>query len=334
MARSAGKLSWDKSELLALSLSLIAISSFGWLSRERLFSVARGFATKPVLVVITGQSSKEHTVYNSSLQTSDLAVAGRSPASPAINFPRFTLLAHGERTSRDRLLPWLGRRTPETASIQVPAPVQPEIVPSSSPLTGPIVFSDVKSDYWARSVLDGLSERGLISGFPDGTFQPDRPITRLELAVQLAKVFHLAKQPVQGFQDIPADHWAQDSIHAAAQMGFFRGGFDHQFLPDASISKAELLVAIASGLRFSPSSDAHHSLQQFRDHDQVPAWAVPQIAAAVEAGIVVNYPDLDHLGPQAAVTRSEAAVVIYQSLVYLGKIHDLELPYRVPSPGW
>lgn len=214
----------------------------------------------------------------------------------------------------------------------MPHPVLPKIAVDSYVPAAPIEFTDVGADHWAKVFLDNLSAQGSVAGFPDGSFQPDRPITRLELAVHIARMFELSQQPAPDFQDVPASHWAYKSIQAAAQMGFLKGLPGNQFQPDASISRTELLVAIASGLGLSEPFEPSQILVQFQDHDQVPAWAVAPIAAAIEAEIVVNYPDLDYINPQAAATRAEAAAILHQSLVYIGRLSTGEFPYVVPTP--
>ncbi|MGB7484687.1 MAG: S-layer homology domain-containing protein, partial [Phormidesmis sp.] len=79
--------------------------------------------------------------------------------------------------------------------------------PISSPID--IEFSDIPADYWANPYLLGLSELGIISGFPDGTFRPSQPVTRAEFAAILNKAF---PQPLGSsalsFDDVSEDYWA------------------------------------------------------------------------------------------------------------------------------
>lgn len=48
-------------------------------------------------------------------------------------------------------------------------------------------FSDVPSDHWAASAVQQMSDEGVMSGYPDSTFKGDKPVTRYELAVALAR---------------------------------------------------------------------------------------------------------------------------------------------------
>ena len=50
-------------------------------------------------------------------------------------------------------------------------------------------FSDLPTDHWAYDAIDYLQQAGLVEGYPDGTFQGDRPFTRYEMAMVIARVF-------------------------------------------------------------------------------------------------------------------------------------------------
>lgn len=59
----------------------------------------------------------------------------------------------------------------------------------STPVFAQSPFSDVPPDHWARKAIQELVDAGILSGFPDGTFQGNRPITRYELAVVVQRIF-------------------------------------------------------------------------------------------------------------------------------------------------
>ena len=65
--------------------------------------------------------------------------------------------------------------------------------------------------------------------------------------------------------------------------------------------------------------------------DQIPEWAVEGIAAATEAGLVVNYPDKNTLNPKQSATYGEVASMIYQGLVYQKKAQPISSDYIVNS---
>lgn len=213
------------------------------------------------------------------------------------------------------------------ASIEVPPPsqlspdmaVQPVEVPLAQT---PIVFADVPSDHWSKPFLDNLSSRGLLSGFPDGTYQPDQPMTRAELAAQIAALFDpvQTQSPPITFTDVAPDYWAYDSIQEAVVMGFLKGYPEQTFQPDQNVTRAQAITAIASGLNLSTTQPKAITLTQYNDSTSIPPWATSSVAAATESRIVVNHPDLAQLNPAQPMTRAEAAAMLHQALVYLGSL--------------
>ncbi|MEM9769950.1 MAG: S-layer homology domain-containing protein, partial [Cyanobacteria bacterium P01_D01_bin.71] len=76
-------------------------------------------------------------------------------------------------------------------NVIVPDPKVPNSPGSSrlSPVRSPLSFTDVADAYWAKPYIDALTARDVLNGLPDGTFAPDRPLSRAELATQVAKAF-------------------------------------------------------------------------------------------------------------------------------------------------
>ncbi|MCL2421153.1 MAG: S-layer homology domain-containing protein [Defluviitaleaceae bacterium] len=98
-------------------------------------------------------------------------------------------------------------------------------------------FPDVKQTSWYNNAVSATSNYGLFSGMPDGTFQPQRAITRAELTVVLANLKGETYGGVPLFNDI-AEHWAQGHINMAVRNGWVNG-FDGTFLPDKPVTRAE-----------------------------------------------------------------------------------------------
>ena len=102
------------------------------------------------------------------------------------------------------------------------------------------------------------------------------------------------------------------------------------FLPDANISRAEVLVSLANGLGYSPSgSSVNSSLQIYNDANAIQDWARPSIAAATDKQIVVDYPNVQSLNPNRQATRAEVAAFIYQALASSGDVSAISSPYIV-----
>ncbi|MBE9110265.1 S-layer homology domain-containing protein [Nodosilinea sp. LEGE 07298] len=225
----------------------------------------------------------------------------------------------------------------------VPLPVLPQPLPPQQawpalPLVqGQPGFSDLNSGHWAWPILVDLSQRNLIAGFPDNTFRPADPMTRAEFAAQLNQLFNLPleRSRLAGentYTDVATSHWAYSSVQQAVQMGFLSGYSDETFLPDQTISRIHVIVALASGLTLKSNSSATTVLKPYSDRGQVPPWAARSLVAATEAGLVVNYPDLNQLAPYRPASRAEVAVMLHRALVYTGTLQDIPFRYVVELP--
>ncbi|WP_017300019.1 S-layer homology domain-containing protein [Nodosilinea nodulosa] len=239
------------------------------------------------------------------------------------------------------LNPLAGRRQPQL--LVVPPPVLPlplppqQAWPELPPATIQPTFTDLDSDYWAWPLLADLAQRNLVAGFPDGAFRPDAPMTRAEFAVQLARLFTLSFErsrlpAAKIYRDVAVDHWAYGGVQRSMQMGFLSGYPDATFLPDQSVSRIDVIVALASGLMLKSSSSPAVVLKGYRDQSQVPPWAIRPLVAATEAGLVVDYPNLSQLSPNRPASRAEVAAMLHRALVYTGTLKDVPFPYVVELP--
>lgn len=199
-------------------------------------------------------------------------------------------------------------------------------------VASPTRFSDIQN-HWARLFIEGLANQGIISGFPDGTFRPNQAMNRAEFAAILQKAFtQPKKRPYVPFVDVPAKFWAAPAIQKAYETGFISGYPGNRFRPEASISRLEVLLSLATGLDIPANSTFALKVslaERYQDSAQVPAYATDKIRAATGANLVVNYPNLKQLRPLEAANRAEVAAFIYQALVYLEKVPAISSEYIV-----
>lgn len=103
-------------------------------------------------------------------------------------------------------------------------------------------FSDIKDGAWCCRAVSTLTNMGIIKGYTDGTFQPNKSITRAELATIIARFAKLDVN-TKTFSDITG-HWAQKSIELAAGNGWINGYEDGTFRPNNNITRAETFAMI------------------------------------------------------------------------------------------
>ena len=188
-------------------------------------------------------------------------------------------------------------------------------------------FPDLNG-HWAASFIEAIYEKGLISGFPDGTFAPEAPITRAQYAAVVAKTFKLpVNNRIRKFIDIKDNFWATSAIYRGAGMGFISGFPDGSFRPGQNLTKAQAIVSIVNGLKLRGGNP--EILMMYGDRAQIPSYATNAMAIATQKLLVVNYPQTELLKPLRDISRAEVVALIYQALVALGKQKAIISPYIV-----
>ncbi len=195
----------------------------------------------------------------------------------------------------------------------------------------PATLSDIKG-HWAEAFIQGLFDKGLISGFSDGTFKPDAKMNRAQYAALLVKAFNPApKRNGIPFSDVADNFWAKDVIGQAYRSQFISGFPNNIFRPNDNVQRVQVLVSLVSGLGLG-SSDLSNLLT-YNDRSQIPDYAKDKVATATKKGIVVNYPTLKQLNPNNDATRAEVAAMVYQALVDGKQVSAINSPYIVAGTG-
>lgn len=191
-------------------------------------------------------------------------------------------------------------------------------------------FFDVSSNYWAAPFIQQLAQRGIIAGFPDGSFRPDAPVTRAQFASMVMGAFQKSqiRQPIR-FNDVSSNFWANSAIQRAYSTGFLSGYPNNIFQPNQEIPREQVLVSLANGLQFNAPNNPDNVLSIYNDSFNISGFARNPIAAATVNNMVVNYPNLKNLNPRAVATRAQVAAFIYQALVSSNQASAINSPYIV-----
>ena len=100
-------------------------------------------------------------------------------------------------------------------------------------------FSDVPKGCWAANYIGSMQQFGIITGYSDGSFRPDAPVTRAEFAA-IASRFEKLTEGSKSFSDVPDTYWAARYINFAATRGWVTGYSDGTFKPENTITRAEV----------------------------------------------------------------------------------------------
>jgi len=183
--------------------------------------------------------------------------------------------------------------------------------------TGNIEFTDVKQ-HWALASIKKMAFKGIAFGYEDSTFHPNSPITRLDTAVMLYRLFeYLDPKEDNDVREVPfVDTDAltpqqQSYISFVSELGIMVGDArTNTFRPSSAINRAEASVIIVRALGLEHRAKTMNKVTlNFKDAETIPEWARPYIALAVETGLIKGYTDKT-FKPDRSITRAEMTVLI------------------------
>jgi hypothetical protein len=179
----------------------------------------------------------------------------------------------------------------------------------NSPVQAQTTFSDLANNHWAQKPIRALTDKAVLQGYPDGTFKPDQPITRAELATMITKTCGYQPGAPTGIKDI-APHWAVLSIKAVANQKVMNAFGDGAFRPENRLNRAQLATFVSRILHLGTKEE------QFSDpwpvsFNDVPAghWSYRAVEIAKKLELLPPHFSPNYQ-PDQAVTRAEAAWVL------------------------
>lgn len=170
-----------------------------------------------------------------------------------------------------------------------------------------VAFTDIKG-HWAQKNIENLAGKGVVNGYTDGSFRPDRTMSRAEFAAILVQALGLTSKGNKDFADT-TDHWARQVISTAYAYGIIQGYDSVTFGPDDFITREEMAQMVVQAFQLD---DALTS-KTFADQDKIAAWARKAMMIAVDYGIMKGYPN-NMLKPQSHASRAEAITVIWRAM--------------------
>lgn len=122
-------------------------------------------------------------------------------------------------------------------------------------------FPDVESTASYAQAVQELSALDVISGYEDGTFGPDKLVTRAEITKMIVDALaerSLAEASTEStkFADVSADHWAKGYINQGVADGFIAGMSDTEFDPDANVTYVQAQKMLVSAIGYETYAQA------------------------------------------------------------------------------
>lgn len=162
---------------------------------------------------------------------------------------------------------------------------------------------------WSKDAMTAAVENGLYIGNESKLIEPDKALTRAELAAFITRAFGATRMAdLSKITDVKADDWFYEPVAKAYQMGAITGTSDTTFDPNSYITREQVFLVLARVLCISGTNE--QALDKFTDAGKINSWAKNGIIGMVEKSYINGYPD-GSFRPQDNITRAELAQVFH-----------------------
>ena len=165
--------------------------------------------------------------------------------------------------------------------------------------SGKSSFTDVNTKLWYNNSIEYLEKYNIISGYTDGTFRPEKQITRAEFVTMCMRFYDMFDDITVSdkniFNDVPKSHWASSYIYNAIAMKWIEGYADGTFKPDSNITRAEVVAIVNRVLNRSADTEYVNknisAVNKFMDLKDKSYWAFYEILEAANTHMAVESAD-------------------------------------------
>ncbi|MBP3361258.1 MAG: S-layer homology domain-containing protein [Clostridia bacterium] len=181
-------------------------------------------------------------------------------------------------------------------------------------------FADCGTQHWAYPYVDSLKDSGIISGYSDGSFYPDKPVKREEFVKMTVMAAGLYSEGYTcDFDDVLTGEWYFSFIAAAKHWEIINGIGERIFGVGQYISREDVAVIVCRILNVSGADvTAGHEVKTFSDRSDMSGYAVQNIEELSGMNILNGFED-GSFRPKDSLTRAEAAKIICRFMEYIQK---------------
>lgn len=180
----------------------------------------------------------------------------------------------------------------------------------------PIEFADITEAKWAATMIESLAARGIIIGWEEGKYGPNRVITRAQFLQSLLQLLQFevisSEEQALTFEDVSPDSEYRAAIETAGKQGIVRGKGNGMFGPNDPITREEMALMLFRALsKWENAQLKGVSDTVFKDHALISPYALEAVERMRLTGVVNGYID-GTFKPKGLTTRAEAASVLYK----------------------
>lgn len=186
-----------------------------------------------------------------------------------------------------------------------------ETIPSENKQPDTTGYADCRSGHWAFEYIDKLTKLGVVNGYDNGMFYPDKKVTREEFVKMIMSATGLYNiEATCSFGDVSEQAWYYRYIASAVQSGIISGISSEEFGTGKNITREDAAVIAARSLKkLSKYPSFETNITSFNDASLISSYASESVAALSGMNIINGYED-GSFKPQDNLTRAQAAKII------------------------
>ena len=178
-------------------------------------------------------------------------------------------------------------------------------------------FSDMPSSHWAFKAVEELAGKKIINGYEDGTFAPDKKVTREEFVTMLINALNLQTTGgITPFKDVNMGQWYTPYVSTAYQQKMVSGISKTEFGLGNNITREDI-AAILSRVR-SEYPEKSREYEAFSDDEKIFGYAKEAVVTMYEQGVISGSDGF--FNPKNSASRAETAMMIYKFINLGGQL--------------
>lgn len=168
-----------------------------------------------------------------------------------------------------------------------------------------LAYTDTKG-HWAEKEINSLSLNGMISGYTDNSFKPDKNMTRAELVTVINRLLGNKEENTKYVPDINAKDWFYSEVRKGIQSGIIKGNSEGYVRPNDLVTREEAIVMLQRALVPIDTSSVIH---EYNDFNEVSEWSKESVITFLKENYINGYSD-NTIRPKKNITRAEVVKLI------------------------
>lgn len=189
------------------------------------------------------------------------------------------------------------------------------------------IFNDINDESWSKNAVVELYNRGIVSGYEDGSFKPENNVTRAEFLKFIITAIEadISENEISlPFSDTYDSEWYAPYVSAALKLEMVNGYDDETFRPDSYISREEAAAIVCRGIdAMGISLDLYRLKITFEDENLISDYAVDFVYKLYSSG-VINGDENQCFRPKDDMSRAETAQLIWNLIDTLNPVESEE----------